>query len=63
MRNRKTELTMMLVPIRNLVKINLAQSRTRMKDYTHKRRSERDFGEGDWVYLRLKPYRQSSLEF
>ena len=32
-----------------------------MKKYADERRSEREFREGDWVYLRLQPYRQSSV--
>lgn len=32
-----------------------------MKYYADKQRTEREFEEGDWVYLRLKPYRQMSV--
>ncbi|XP_071914010.1 uncharacterized protein [Coffea arabica] len=32
-----------------------------MKKYADEKRSEREFSEGDWVYLRLQPYRQSSI--
>ena len=32
-----------------------------MKRYADKKRSEREFKAGDWVYLRLQPYRQTSV--
>lgn len=32
-----------------------------MKKYADEKRSERVFNECDWVYLRLQPYRQSSI--
>ena len=32
-----------------------------MKHYANKLRTEREFAVRDWVYLRLQPYRQSSL--
>ena len=32
-----------------------------MKKYADERRSERKFEVGDWVYLILQPYRQSSV--
>lgn len=40
------------------LKENLRQAQNRMKIYADKRRIEREFTEGDWVYLRLQPYRQ-----
>ncbi|KAG8644092.1 hypothetical protein MANES_11G098550v8 [Manihot esculenta] len=33
----------------------------RMKQQADKRRSEKEFQEGDWVYLKLQLYRQTSL--
>ena len=33
-----------------------------MKLYADQKRSEREFKVGDWVYLRLQPYRQTSVE-
>ena len=47
--------------IDNMLKQNLKLAQERMKKYADKRRSEREFSEGDWVYLRLQPYRQSSV--
>lgn len=32
-----------------------------MKFFADKRRTEREFVVGDWVYLKLQPYRQTSL--
>lgn len=32
-----------------------------MKRYADLKRTEREFKEGDWVYLRLQPYRQVSV--
>ncbi|GAA0138413.1 hypothetical protein LIER_42532 [Lithospermum erythrorhizon] len=46
---------------------DLVQSRTdhiaqnRMKQYTDRSRTEQEFCVGDFVYLKLQPYRQSSL--
>ena len=33
-----------------------------MKQQEDQHRSERSFEEGDWVYLRLQPYKQMSLK-
>ncbi|XP_071939920.1 uncharacterized protein [Coffea arabica] len=44
-----------------MLKQNLKQAQERMKKYADEKRSEMDFSEGDWVYLRLQPYRQSSV--
>lgn len=38
------------------------QARQRMKQQENKKRSERVFKEGEWVYLKLKPYKQLSLQ-
>lgn len=32
-----------------------------MKTYADRHRTDREFNIGDWVYLRLQPYRQSSV--
>lgn len=32
-----------------------------MKWYTDKKRVDKSFGVGDWVYLRLQPYKQVSV--
>ncbi|XP_071905760.1 uncharacterized protein [Coffea arabica] len=44
-----------------MLKQHLQLAQERMKKYADERRSEREFNEGDWVYLRLQPYRQSSV--
>lgn len=43
------------------LKHNLRQAQERMKAYADKQRCEQKFAIGDWVYLKLKPYRQRSL--
>ncbi|XP_027171416.1 uncharacterized protein LOC113770982 [Coffea eugenioides] len=45
----------------NMLKQNLKQAQERMMKYVDEKRSEREFSEGDWVYLRLQPYRQSTV--
>ncbi|PSS36078.1 Endonuclease [Actinidia chinensis var. chinensis] len=47
--------------ILRMLKENLQQAQHRMKHFANKLRTEREFAIGDWVYLRLQPYRQSSL--
>ncbi|KAE8656433.1 hypothetical protein F3Y22_tig00117000pilonHSYRG00047 [Hibiscus syriacus] len=47
--------------IKQLVKVQLEQASNRMKQKADKNRSERVFQVGDLVYLKLQPYRQSSL--
>ena len=37
-------------------------AQNRMKQPTNQHRSERHIKEGDWVFLRLQPYKQSTLE-
>ncbi|KAA8537022.1 hypothetical protein F0562_029500 [Nyssa sinensis] len=44
-----------------LIQENLQEAQNKMKYYADKNRIEREFEEGDWVYLRLKPYRQMSV--
>ena len=44
--------------ILQLLKENLYRSQNMMKTYADLKRTERHFQEGDWVYLRLQPYRQ-----
>lgn len=41
-----------------ILKENLWEAQERMKKFTDLNRTEREFTDGDWVYLRLKPYRQ-----
>ncbi|XP_022841853.1 uncharacterized protein LOC111365530 [Olea europaea var. sylvestris] len=43
------------------LKENLAQARSRIKMYANKNRTERQFEEGDWVYLKLHLYQQWSM--
>ena len=44
-----------------LLKANLATAQERMKLQTDKHRQEREFQVGDWVYLRLQPFKQRSM--
>ena len=44
-----------------LLKDNLSTAQARMKQQADTRRSEREFSVGDWVYLRLQPYKQLSI--
>eukprot|EP00253_Pinus_taeda_P026743 PITA_26743 len=41
---------------------NLHQAQNRMKKQVDQHRSERQFQEGDQVFLRLQPYKQTSLK-
>ena len=43
------------------VKQNLELAKQRMKYFADKHRSERVFERGDWVYLKLRPYKQFSV--
>ena len=45
-----------------ILKDNLVTSQNRMKQQANQHRSERSFEEGDWVFLRLQPYKQMSLK-
>ena len=47
--------------ILEVLKQNLIIAQERMNFQADKHRSERSFEVGDWVYLRLQPYRQQSL--
>lgn len=40
---------------------NLTKAQARMKVYADGKRKERNFEAGDWVFLKLQPYRQSSV--
>ncbi|KAK1383396.1 Chromo domain-containing protein [Heracleum sosnowskyi] len=62
----------MLIPVaqdmlqqRNLVlqvvKESLLKAQHRMKFFADQKRTERSFNLGDWVYMKLKPYRQQSV--
>lgn len=45
-----------------LLKENLENAQQRMKMFADKKRSERVFEVGDYIYLKLQPYRQTSVE-
>ena len=45
-----------------LLKDNLVLVHNRMKQQADQRCSERSFDVGDWVFLRLQPYKQVSLK-
>ena len=45
-----------------LLKDNLNLAQNRMKQQADQHRSERSFNVGDWVFLRLQPYKQMSLK-
>ena len=47
--------------ILSLLKENLEQTQNRMKCMANQKRLERDFELGEWVFLRLQLYRQSSV--
>ncbi|XP_060202915.1 uncharacterized protein LOC132631349 [Lycium barbarum] len=42
----------------HLLKFHISQAQQRMRDTANKHRSDRCFEVGDWVYLKLQPYRQ-----
>ena len=46
--------------VQSLLKEALIQAQSRMKFYADSKRTEREFTVGDWVYLRLQPYRQAT---
>ena len=43
------------------LKANLLKAQERMKFYADKHRTERKFSVGDWVYLKIQPYRQITV--
>ncbi|KAL5710325.1 hypothetical protein ACHQM5_020904 [Ranunculus cassubicifolius] len=47
--------------LRDIVKEALQKAQERMKIYADKRRTDRQLQEGEWAYLKLQPYRQSSV--
>ena len=44
------------------LKENLAMAQNRMKQQVDQHHSERNFEVGDWVFLRLQPYKQISMK-
>jgi hypothetical protein len=45
-----------------ILKDNLAMAQNRMKQQADQHRSERIFEVGDWMFLRLQPYKHMSLK-
>ena len=45
------------------LKANLTKAQQRMKVHADKKRSERSFTVGDWVWLKLQQYRQQSVQY
>ncbi|KAD1183178.1 hypothetical protein E3N88_43191 [Mikania micrantha] len=43
------------------LKENLQSAKNRMKQYVDAKRTERSFTPGDWIYLKLQPFVQSSM--
>ena len=50
-----------LAVMHSLIQQHLSRAQLRMKRQADKHRSERHFAVGDWVFLKLQPYVQSSL--
>ena len=47
--------------ILSLLKQNLCVAQERVRWFANQKRVERSFAMGDWVYLRLQPYKQTSM--
>lgn len=47
--------------ILTLIRENLQEAQAKMKFFADQKRTAREFDMGDWVYLRLRPYRQMSV--
>ena len=47
--------------ISSSIKDHLAKAQQRMKHFADQKRTEREFEVGDWVFLKLQPYRQQSV--
>ena len=45
-----------------LLKDNLIAAQARMKQQYDQHKGEREFSVGDWVFLRLQPYKQTSIQ-
>lgn len=44
-----------------VLKENLVKTQNKMNYFADQKRSDRSFVVGDWVYLKLQPYRQQSV--
>nr|XP_009590087.1 uncharacterized protein LOC104087358 [Nicotiana tomentosiformis] len=44
-----------------LLKLNFLKAQTRMKNLADKHHTELKFAEGDWVFVKFKPYRQNAV--
>ncbi|KAJ8640178.1 hypothetical protein MRB53_016872 [Persea americana] len=51
----------MHIPVIKELKENIQQAQERMRRYYNAKHTEREFQVGEWVFLRLQPYRQASL--
>jgi hypothetical protein len=49
--------------INQTLKKKLEVSRHKMKQMTDRNRTKTEFSKGNWVFLKLQPYRQSSIAF
>lgn len=45
-----------------VLKMQLLRAQNRMKQLADRRRSERTFEVGSWVWLKLQPYKQQSVQ-
>ena len=45
-----------------ILKENLNNARNRMKQQADRNRTEREFEVGEWVFVKLQPYKQLSLK-
>ncbi|KAL0455225.1 UNVERIFIED_CONTAM: hypothetical protein Slati_0861700 [Sesamum latifolium] len=66
LQNHPTEVEELMqerIKVLQLLNDNLHQAQQRMKIYADKRRLEREFEVGDEVFLKLQPYKQTSIHF
>lgn len=45
-----------------VVKLHLSRAQDRMRSQADKHRSDRTFTQDEWVWLKLQPYRETSLQ-